>query len=149
MKKFQFKLSHMRELKSRILDEEQGVLQQLKSEQAQLENRINTLHQEFGELSNQMLQAQQKGTTALEIRGYSMQLDSIRMQLEELSNELQKAAARVEKQTQVVIAANQEVSKLDKLEDKQYEAYRRQADKAEEQRIEELVVQGISRKDAD
>jgi len=139
----------MRELKSRILDEEQGVLQQLKSEQAQLENRINTLHQEFDELSLQMLQAQQKGTTALEIRRYSMQIDSIRMQLEDLSKELQKAADRVEKQTQVVIAANQEVSKLDKLEDKQYEAYRRQADKAEELRIEELVVQGISRKDAE
>ena len=32
MKKFQFSLSHMREYKDRILDEELGVLQRLKGE---------------------------------------------------------------------------------------------------------------------
>ena len=46
------------------------------------------------------------------------------------------------------MAAHQEVSKLDKLEDRQYETYREQVNKAEEQRVEELVVQRLSRQDA-
>jgi len=48
----------------------------------------------------------------------------------------------------VVVAANKEVSKLDKLQDRQYEAYRHKADKAEELRIEELVMLELSRRDA-
>ena len=84
----------------------------------------------------------------MELQGFSMQLDTIRLQLKELQAALLKAVQKVEKQTKVVIAANQEVSKLDKLQDKQYEAYRHKEEKAEELRIEEIVVQGVLRKDA-
>ena len=148
MKKFQFSLSHMREYKSRILDEEQGTLLRLKDEQTQIEQAIEKLQTEFQNISAQMQVAQIKGTTIIELQGFSMQLDTIRLQLKELQAALIKAVQKVEKQTKVVIAANQEVSKLDKLQDKQYEAYRHKEEKAEELRIEEIVVQGVLRKDA-
>ncbi len=148
MKKFQFSLSHMREYKSRILDEEQGTLLRLKDEQTQIEQAIEKLQTEFQNISAQMQVAQIKGTTVMELQGFSMQLDTIRLQLKELQAALLKAVQKVEKQTKVVIAANQEVSKLDKLQDKQYEAYRHKEEKAEELRIEEIVVQGVLRKDA-
>ncbi len=148
MKKFQFSLSHMREYKSRILDEEQGTLLRLKDEQTQIEQAIEKLQTEFQNISAQMQVAQIKGTTIIELQGFSMQLDTIRLQLKELQAALLKAVQKVEKQTKVVIAANQEVSKLDKLQDKQYEAYRHKEEKAEELRIEEIVVQGVLRKDA-
>ena len=146
MKKFQFSLSHMREYKSRILDEEQGTLLRLKDEQTQIEQAIEKLQTEFQNISAQMQVAQIKGTTVMELQGFSMQLDTIRLQLKELQAALLKAVQKVEKQTKVVIAANQEVSKLDKLQDKQYEAYRHKEEKAEELRIEEIVVQGVLRK---
>ena len=136
----------MRELKKRILEEQQGVLQQLKAQQAQLENRINTLDHELGRVSAHMLEDQKKGTTVMKILGYSMQIDSLRLQIQELSEQLEEMGRKVEAQTEVVVAANQEVSKLDKLEDKQYEDYLRQEQKEEELRIEEIVVQGIGRK---
>ena len=44
-----------------------------------------------------------------------------------------------------VIAANQEVSKLDKLQERQYEEYRHQVNKAEEDRIDEFVSQNLAR----
>ncbi len=144
MKKFQFSLSHMREYKSRILDEEQGTLLRLKDEQTQIEQAIEKLQTEFQNISAQMQVAQIKGTTVMELQGFSMQLDTIRLQLKELQAALLKAVQKVEKQTKVVIAANQEVSKLDKLQDKQYEAYRHKEEKAEELRIEEIVVQAFS-----
>ena len=134
--------------KSRILDEEQGTLLRLKDEQTQIEQAIEKLQTEFQNISAQMQVAQIKGTTVMELQGFSMQLDTIRLQLKELQAALLKAVQKVEKQTKVVIAANQEVSKLDKLQDKQYEAYRHKEEKAEELRIEEIVVQGVLRKDA-
>ena len=120
MKKFQFSLDHVRDYRDRLLDEETGKLQRLQAE------RI----------------------TALEQRGFSMQLESIRMQVRELTEQLEAAKARVEQQTRVVVAANQEVSKLDKLRDRQYEDWQAGVRKAEEERIEELVSQSHIRKTA-
>ena len=148
MKKFEFSLNHMLDYKSRILDTEQGLLLRLKGEQAQIQQKIDSLNAEFQKISLYMHQAQEKGTTVLEVRRFSMQLDNIRLQRKELQEALQKAAKKVEKQTTVVLAANQEVSKLDKLQDKQFEDYRYRAEKIEELQIEELVTLGLSRKSA-
>ena len=146
MKKFKFSLSHMLDYKERILDEELGVLQRLKGERDQIQRQIDRLKGEFELLSQRMQRAQAEGVTILEIRGYSLQMDNIRMQLKDLNLALQKAAKKVADQTKVVVAAHQEVSKLDKLQDKQYESYRQSADKAEELRIEELVLLGLNHK---
>jgi len=145
MKKFQFSLSHMREYKDRILDEELGVLQRLKGERDQIQRQIDNLNENFQTISFQMLKAQEKGSTIMEVRSYNIQLTNIRMQLRDLESALQCAAKKVFDQTQVVVAANQEVSKLDKLQDRQYELYRQHMQKEEELRIEELVTLGLSR----
>ena len=49
------------------------------------------------------------------------------------------AKLEVKRQVQVVVQATQEVSKLDKLQDKQLEEYRKMVMKAEELEIEEFV----------
>ncbi len=148
MKKFQFSLSHMRDYKDRILDEEMGVLQRLKAERDQIQDHIERLEKEFKRLSQKMKDAQEKGTTVLAMRGFSMQLENLRLQLRDLKMSLKLAERRVGDQTKVVIAANQEVSKLDKLQDRQYEEYQHHMAKAEEERIEELVTLGLTRQTA-
>lgn len=105
----------------RLLDEETGKLQRLQAERDRLEQQINQLKTDFAQVSEEMRKAQAEGITALEQRGFSMRLESIRMQVRELTEQLEAAKARVEQQTRVVVAANQEVSKLDKLRDGQYE----------------------------
>ena len=144
MKKFQFSLDHVRDYRDRLLDEETGKLQRLQAERDRLEQQINQLKTDFARVSEEMRKAQAEGITALEQRGFSMQLESIRMQVEQL----EAAKARVEQQTRVVVAANQEVSKLDKLRDRQYEDWQAGVRKAEEERIEELVSQSHIRKTA-
>lgn len=148
MKKFKFSLSHMLEYKDRILDEEKGKLQRFRAEQTEIENHISRLNSEFQSISSEMKRAQEKGTTIIQIKSYNMQLDSIRFKLKELEADLQKAAKKVSDQMNVVVVANQEVSKLDKLQDKQREDYIQKETKAEELRVEELVVQSITRKNA-
>ena len=90
-----------------------------------------------------MQEKAEKGTTVIELRKLSAQMDNVRMQIRELEKALTKAEQRVEKQMQVVVEANKEVTKLDKLEEKQLEEYRRQVNKAEEDRIDEFVSQAL------
>ena len=143
MKKFQFSLGRMRDYRERLLEEEKGTLQRYKAERNQIEDKIARLEGEFGELSRRMQEKAEKGTTVIELRKLSAQMDNVRMQIRELEKALTKAEQRVEKQMQVVVEANKEVTKLDKLEEKQLEEYRRQVNKAEEDRIDEFVSQAL------
>ena len=148
MKKFQFSLDHVRDYRDRLLDEETGKLQRLRAEQTRIEQLIAQLEADFAQVSQAMRDAQAEGITALEQRGFSLQLESIRMQTHELTDLLKGVQDQVEQQTQIVIAASQEVSKLDKLKDRQYEDWQTSVRKAEEERIEELVSQNYIRKTA-
>ena len=149
MKKFQFSLDHVRDYRDRLLDEETGKLQRLRAEQTRIEQLIAQLEADFAQVSKAMRDAQAEGITALEQRGFSLQLESIRMQTHELTDLLKGVQDQVEQQTQIVVAANQEVSKLDKLKDRQYEDWQTSVRKAEEERIEELVSRIISAKQPD
>lgn len=148
MKKFQFSLDHVRDYRDRLLDEETGKLQRLRAEQTRIEQLIAQLEADFAQVSQAMRDAQAEGITALEQRGFSLQLESIRMQTHELTDLLKGVQDQVEQQTQIVVVASQEVSKLDKLKDRQYEDWQTSVRKAEEERIEELVSQNYIRKTA-
>lgn len=145
MKKFEFSLGHILDYRERLLDEEKGALQRIKAERDAIEESIRRLEREFAEASLKMVKAQMEGTTIVEIRKIGAQLDNIRMQQEQLKKELKEAELKVEHQMKVVIAANQEVSKLDKLQERQLEEYRHDVNKAEEDRVDEFVAQTLCR----
>ena len=145
MKKFEFSLRHMRDYRDRLLDEEKGTLQRRKAERDQIENDIARLEGDFAALSRKMQEKAEKGTTVIELRKLSAQMDNVRLQIQDLEKALVKAEQRVEKQMDVVVEANKEVTKLDKLEEKQREEYRHQVSKAEEDRIDEFVSQNLTR----
>ena len=145
MKKFEFSLRHMRDYRERLLDEEKGTLQRRKAERDQIENDIARLEGDFVALSRKMQEKAEKGTTVIELRKLSAQMDNVRLQIQDLEKALVKAEQRVEKQMDVVVEANKEVTKLDKLEEKQREEYRHQVSKAEEDRIDEFVSQNLTR----
>lgn len=145
MKKFEFSLRQMRDYRERLLDEEKGSLQRVKAERDRIENDIARLEGDFAALSQKMQEKAEKGTTVIELRKLSAQMDNVRLQIRDLEKALVKAEQRVEKQMEVVVEANKEVTKLDKLEEKQREEYRHQVSKAEEDRIDEFVSQNLTR----
>ena len=145
MKKFEFSLRHMRDYRERLLDEEKGTLQRRKAERDQIENDRARLEGDFAALSRKMQEKAEKGTTVIELRKLIAQMDNVRLQIQDLEKALVKAEQRVEKQMDVVVEANKEVTKLDKLEEKQREEYRHQVSKAEEDRIDEFVSQNLTR----
>ena len=148
MKKFKFSLSHMMDYRNRILDEEQGSLQKIKGEYDRIQQQIDYMTKMFDEVSSKVNEAQRQGTTMGELQILLTQLGSIRVQLKELDAAQKETAERLERQREVVIEANKEVSKFEKLQDKQYESYRRKVEKADEQRIEELVTVNLGRQSA-
>lgn len=145
MKKFEFSLSHVLDYRERLLDEEKGALQRIKAERDEIAANIRRLEDSFTQVSLKMVRAQTEGTTILEIQKLNAQLENIRMQLEQQQKELQKAELKVDHQMKVVIAANQEVTKLDKLQERQLEEYRHEVNKAEEDRVDEFVAQNLAR----
>ena len=73
------------------------------------------------------------------MKSYRFQIENMRLQLEELGKEQKRMERMVERQTQVVLEAQQEVSGLDKLEEKQREEYQHELMRADEQTIAEYI----------
>lgn len=146
MKKFTFSLSKMRNYRDQLLDAEKSLLANLKHARDEIERRIISLESDFERLSAEMQEKQAEGIRMHELQKYNFQLDSIRYQVKELRVELEKAQEKVDHQMEQVILASQEVSKLEKLEDRQLEEYNKEAAKAEEKFIDELVSSESIRK---
>jgi flagellar FliJ protein len=70
------------------------------------------------------------------------------LQLNNLYEELQRAEARVDAQIKVVVSASQEVSGLDKLEEKQLEEYRYLEAKEMQEEILEMVAKKSAEEDS-
>ncbi len=146
MRKFQFTMRRILDLKNNILDAEKNRLSQLQEEQRKIEREIEALELAMQDISREMLDAQSEGVTVAELIAYNARRANIRMQLEELALRLTDAKKSVDRQMQVVAEASREVSKFEKVEERQYEVYRESEKKAETARVEELVVNNISRR---
>ena len=139
IKKFKFTLSRILDYKDQLLDEEKNKLALLRQKKQEIDDHIESLLRELDKLSETMLQEQERGITAFQLLSYESQRTNIRRQIEQLKKEQALAKLEVKRQVQVVVQATQEVSKLDKLQDKQLEEYKKMVMKAEELEIEEFV----------
>ena len=139
MKKFKFTLGRMLDYKDQLLDEENNKLALLRKKKQEIDDHIESLLRELDKISVTMRQEQERGITAFQLLSYESQRTNIRRQIEQLKKEQALAKLEVKRQVQVVVQATQEVSKLDKLQDKQLEEYRKMVMKAEELEIEEFV----------
>lgn len=146
MKKFEFSMQKILDLKNNILEEEKNRLGRLQEEKRKIELRIEALQTASREISEEMKRAQLEGVTVAALLASSARQNIIRLQMEDMLRQLETAQEKVDAQMQVVVAASQEVSKLEKVEERQYEIYRGFEKKAEATRIEELVTNNISRR---
>lgn len=144
MKKFEFTMHKVLDLRNTVLDEEKNRLGQLQAALRALEERKRRLEEARDALNEEMIRAQAEGITIAELLGYNARKNNVHIQLKELENPLTEARKKVDVQMQRVVDASREVSKLEKVEERQYENYRDMVKKAETALIEELVVTNIS-----
>ena len=146
MKKFEFTMRRILDLKNNIQKKKKNRLGQLQEKQRKIEALILQLEESMQQISREMLEAQTKGVTVAELIAYNARRANIRMQLEELALRLADAKKSVDHQMQIVVEASREVSKFEKVEERQYEVYREGEKKAETARVEELVLNNVTRR---
>lgn len=139
MKKFHFSLERMRNYKEQLLETQKNTLRALRSEKQELDQRAADYRAALVNAGNELKRRTAEGISMIEMRSYSFRMENLRIQIEELKKEQQRMDRRVERQTQVVLAAQQEVSGLDKLEEKQLEEYQREQMHADEQFVAEYL----------
>ncbi len=139
MKKFKFSLEKMLKYQDQILDEQKNKLGALTAIVNGIVSHIEQLENGFSDVCRKKAEKQAEGITISEIREFEFQLDNIRKQIKQLHIDLEKAQRDVDKQILVVVEADREVTKLEKLEEKQLEEYQLKVAKSEEYAIEEFI----------
>ena len=140
MKPFVFSLNRMRDYKTQVLDTEKNLLMVLHKRLFEIEEKIRLSREFQREKQEEMQQKQQQGMTMREMEECKFYLENTRLQLEALEEERIQASLEVEKQRKVVIKAQQDVSSLDKLEEKQLDEYHFLEARDNEKNIQEHVI---------
>lgn len=146
MKRFVFSLERMQNYKQQVLNREKSTLRRLRQQRDAIEDRISGLQQYCRQKNLELQDKQKLGMSAAELNAYGYLMENARRQLESSRAELAQAEAEVERQRKIVLTATQEVSGLDKLEEKQLEAYRLETARDNEQQISEQVSIRLVRK---
>ena len=146
MKSFKFSLARMRSYKEQVLEKEKTTLRHLQAERAKIEMDIENLENHRKSREEEFKQSK-NGLMAGELMLYKFHSENTRLQLNNLYEELERAEARVEAQIKVVVSASQEVSGLDKLEEKQLEEYRYLEAKEMQEEILEMVAKKSAEED--
>ena len=139
MKKFNFTLQKMREYKKQILEGEKGALMRLNSEYNMLERRYEDLNQEMKNVCLEASESLKNGIGVRDIQIFEMKKASMRREQAQLRIQMNVMESSIEKQRNIVVKMLQEVSGLDKLEEKQRAEYNYLVNKESEQSIEEFL----------
>ena len=108
--------------------------------QSELDAKVAEYEQSIDKL-NELVRG---GTTAMRLSLHKKYVSSLQQDIYRIKGLMAHKREEIETQLQKVIDATKEVSKLEKLEDKQLEEYRYASQKEQEQIIEEFVTNGPS-----
>ncbi|MBR2876097.1 MAG: flagellar FliJ family protein [Clostridia bacterium] len=139
MKSFQFSLAKMRSYKEQVLEKEKTALRHLQAEKAKIETDIENLENHRKEREEEFKNSK-NGLMSNDLMLYKFHSENTRLQLNNLYEELKRAELRIDAQIKVVVSASQEVSGLDKLEEKQLEEYKYLEAKELQEEILEMVA---------
>ena len=140
MKPFVFSLGRMRDYKSQVLDTEKNTLMVLQKQLADIEDKILLCKLFRHDKQEEMRTKQREGSTMRDLEECKFYLENTHKQLEDLEEARVKAALAVEAQRLVVIKASQDVTSLDKLEERQLEEYHFLESRDNEKTIQEHVI---------
>lgn len=142
MKKFKFSLERMLNYQEQILQKEKNLMGQMMEEKNSLEQQRQNVEEQMEVIHREMDGDIRSGTTIYQIRSFTTLISNGKRQLEGIKKSLLIIEKEIERQREAVVAASQEVSKLEKLRDKQLEEYRH----AEAKEQEEMVCEHVSGK---
>lgn len=142
MKRFQFSLDT-------VLDYKTQVLENLRTEQAMINNAVQNQEEQVGRV-RQTLSGYQTEFDEAKVSGcvienfllYDMCIGNTEKVLKEEKKRLVELEKKAEQKKWEVVEAKTDTSKFEKLKKRRLDAYNKEAAKAEEQFVEEFVLRG-------
>ena len=144
MKKFNFTLQSLKRYNDQVLSGEKSVLGRLRAELAEQQALLDEKTAEYEQSIIKLNALVSEGTTAMRLSLHKKYVSSLQQDIYRIKAQMAQTREEIEIQLEKVVEATKEVSKLEKLEEKQLEEYRYAAQKEEELRIEEFVSNGVS-----
>ena len=144
MKKFNFTLQSLKKYDDQVLDSEKSILGRLRAELAEIQSELDAKVAEYEQSIDTLTELVRGGTTAMRLSLHQKDVSSLQQDIYRIKGLMTHKGEEIETQLQKVIDATKEVSKLEKLEEKQLEEYRYASQKEQEQIIEEFVTNGSS-----
>lgn len=139
MKKYEFSLERIRDYKNQMLGREKNILLGLRMERRGLEDRISALDADYEKINDEMHGNFEEGMTVSQINIYEFRKNGVREEKRVLLKRIELLDISIERQQKRVKSLKQEVSGLDKLEEKQLEEYNAALNKEQELVISEFV----------
>lgn len=146
MKKYEFSLKRIKDYKSQMLNREKNTLLGLRMERKGLENRIEELDRQYEMINDEMHENFKSGMTVAQVNVYEFRKNGVREEKRVLLKRIGLLDISIDRQQKKVVSAKQEVSGLEKLEEKQREEYDFLANKEQEDIIAEFVSTSVSKK---
>lgn len=144
MKKFNFTLQSLKRYNDQVLSGEKSVLGRLRAELAEQQALLDEKTAEYEQSIIKLNSLVSGGTTVMRLSLHKKYVSSLQQDIYRIKAQMAQKREEIEIQLEKVVEATKEVSKLEKLEEKQLEEYRYAAQKEEELRIEEFVSNGVS-----
>ena len=140
MKKFVFSLEKVLSFQRQKLDVKKQELSVLHGSLHELEQEIRNLEARFAGLNGEMRQAAQTGMNACDMAAYKTYFRTLDEKIKKLTESKAELLRRIEDKKASIIQSNTEISGLEKLRDKQLDAYLKEGRKKQQFEIEEFVA---------
>lgn len=145
MKKFKFSLDKLLNYKEQILDKEKNELSALRHKKQSAEEELSEVRNHLKVSNQNYIEKSQAGMSAQDMVVSKRYLNSLTDKIFQLEKIIEIYEEKIQKQLIVVIEATKEVNTIQKLEEKQLEEYNTAVRKADENFIQEFVINQQSR----
>jgi len=139
MKKFQFSLDSLKKYNEQVLDGEKTVLGNLRAQLREMQEQLDERFKLLEYAQDRLRLLLRENITVNRVSVQKRYISSLQQDIYRIKAEIEEKNAEIEIQLEKVVEATKEVSKLEKLEEKQLEEYKQQEQKETEQFIEEFV----------
>ncbi|MBQ7756878.1 MAG: flagellar FliJ family protein [Oscillospiraceae bacterium] len=147
MKKYEFSLKRIMDYKNQMLNREKNTLLGLRMERKGLEDKIDDLDRQYELINLEMHEKFKDGMTVSQINVYEFRKTGVREEKRAILKRIALLDISIERQQKKVVTAKQEVSGLEKLEEKQLEEYNAAYNKEQEDIIAEFVSTSFTREE--
>jgi flagellar FliJ protein len=139
MKKFNFSLQKVLEIKEQLLDNFKIELSGLNNDLKNINDAVENLKRQFRDINQEFVNKSRISISVGEMTYYKLLMESIFKQIEVKEEEKHDIIKKIEAKRQEIVNMNKEITSLEKLKDKELEKHNKEAEKGEEIFIEEFV----------